>query len=248
MNPSPAPSRSLPPEDIRQIPKWTRAYAQNRSLGVAVFLLVFSAISALIAGESLLAGYAYRSGNLLLLGLSIALLLPTVAAVVYLSVPRWGGKLNDRLVQRLYADDGNVAFSPPSERAQAWAPILAGCFGACVLGSVVLGFVIEIPSEYLQPISALYVVPFLVALWILMRPMAGYAALLWPALYAAHAIGIVAGAPIVFNSPWDFLNLVIPMVGYGLLSAIVGHVYSRFALRRLRMLAGADPSDSEPRR
>jgi hypothetical protein len=77
-----------------------------------------------------------------------------------------------------------------------------------------------------------------------MRPMVGYAALLWPALYAAHAILIVAGAPIVFSSPWDSLNMVVPTIGYGLLAALVGHFYSRVALRRLKSLTQSQIANS----
>lgn len=245
MSPSPGPSRSLSIENGHRIPKWARVYAQNRSLGVVVNLLVFMVIFALIAGSSFVAGEAYRSGNLPLLGLSIVLLAPTLAAVVYLSVPRWGGRLNERVVQRLYGQEGSVTLSPSSERIKMkiWARILAGCFGACVIASVILlGFLVEIPSKYMQPISALCVVPLLVGMWLLMRPIVGCAPLLWPVLYAIHAIGILAGAPIVFTGPWDFLNILIPIGGYGILAGMVGHFYSRFALLRLKALTKADSS------
>ncbi len=68
-------------------------------------------------------------------------------------------------------------------------------------------------------------------------------ALLWPALYAAHAILIVAGAPIAFTAhPWDMLNVLIPIAGYGLISGLAQHVYSRIALARLRKLSQTGPT------
>jgi hypothetical protein len=59
-------------------------------------------------------------------------------------------------------------------------------------------------------------------------------ALLWPVLYALHAMLIVAGVPIVFSGKWKLLDMLIPTVGYGLLSAGIAHIYSRVVLRRLR--------------
>jgi hypothetical protein len=208
-------------------------------------MIVFVALAAAIGGPSYLAGVAYRSSNMPLFWASIAVLVPAVVALVYLSTPRWGGKLQERVVQRLYASEGHVAFSAPSEGKKVWAGVLAGCFGTCVLASVAAGFVFYIPFQYMQPISALYVVPFLVGLWLLMRPMVGYAALLWPALYAAHAILIVAGAPILFTGPWEGLNMLVPIAGYGVLAGLVGHLYSRVALGRLRRLAQTGPAGSD---
>ena len=231
-----------PPRDPEGIAKSARTYAQNRSLGVVVSLIIFSLLCAAIAGPSYLAGEAYRSGNMLLFWVSIAVLVPALGALIYLSVPKWGGKLQDRVVQRLYAKEGNVAFSPPKQRAKVWGPVLGTCFGICVVASVILGFVFEIPPKYMQPISALYVVPFLVCLWFLMRPMAGWAALLWPLLYATHAVLILAGAPILFTGPWDGLNMLLPVAGYGMLAGLVSHFQSRVALARLKRLTRVDPA------
>ena len=71
-----------------------------------------------------------------------------------------------------------------------------------------------------------------------MRPaVGGPIMLLWPALYALHAILILAGVPILFSGHWDALNMLIPTVGYGLLTGLIAHVYSRFALWKLRRIA-----------
>jgi len=240
MNHSQAESREPPLSEPEAISKWARVYAQNRSLGIVVFMVAFVLLSAAIGGASLLGGVAYRSGNILLFWVSMAMLAPACGALVWFSVPRWGGQFQQRVVQRLYATEGNAAFSPPGDRKKTWGLILGGCFGACVIASVVMGFVVDIPTKYLQPISALYVVPFLVGVWFLMRPLAGYLALLWPALYAAHAILIVAGAPIFFTGRWQVLNVLIPMAGYGMLSGFVSHLYSRVALRQLKNLTQTD--------
>jgi hypothetical protein len=210
-----------------------------------VFMVFFVALSAAIGGPSYLAGEAYRSGNMPLFWASIALLVPAFAALIYFSNPFWGGRLMERVVQRLYAGEGRVAFSCPGEGKKAWGLVLLEFLGICVIASVVTGFVIEIPTRYMQPISALYVVPFLVGLWFLMRPMAGYAALLWPLLYAIHAILIVSGAPILFTGPWEGLNMLLPMAGYGMLSGLVSHLYSRVALGQLKALTQTDPTGGD---
>lgn len=238
-------SRSQKVPDPQEISRWARAYAQNRSLPVVVFIIIIVVLQVVLGGASYLGGMGYRSGNMLLFWGSIAALVPAVAAVVYLSVPKWFGNLQERMVQHLYAREGNVAFSVQSRHAKGWAVVLSVCFPTCVLASVILGFALEIPSKYMQPISALYLVPFLVGLWFLMRPMAGYAALLWPLLYAIHAILILAGVPILFTGPWDGLNMLIPVAGYGILAGLVGHLYSRVALRQLKRLAQADLTDAD---
>ena len=71
--------------------------------------------------------------------------------------------------------------------------------------------------------------------------------LLWPGLYALHAILIVAGAPIVFTGAWEGLNMLLPVAGYGLLAGLAGHIYSRFALRKLKDAARAGLADDEGR-
>ena len=75
-----------------------------------------------------------------------------------------------------------------------------------------------------------------------MRGIAGPAIFLWPCLYALHALLIVAGAPILFTGVWGFLNVLLPLAGYGFVTALVGHFYGRFALRKLKEFARPDDS------
>jgi hypothetical protein len=97
----------------------------------------------------------------------------------------------------------------------------------------------------MQPVSALYVVPFLVFLYCWQRPKVGPIALLWPSLYSIHAILIVAGVPIVFDKPWTALNMLIPIAGYGILCGLLGHVYSRYALKKLKSAAHLQEDTNE---
>jgi hypothetical protein len=99
----------------------------------------------------------------------------------------------------------------------------------------------------MQPVSALYCVPFMVFLYFWQRPKVGFLMLLWPALYAIHAILIVAGVPIVFAEESKFfsLNMLIPTFGYGFLTSVIGHIYSRYALKKLKTAAHLQGNTSE---
>jgi hypothetical protein len=120
-------------------------------------------------------------------------------------------------------------------------------FMFCIVAHVGLGVMGFTPIEYMQPISALYVVPFIVYLGTIMR-RAGVGSpfmFLWPLLYALHAILLVAGTPVRFGGKLEILNMLVPVAGYGLIAALAGHIYSRIALRRLRALAASAESAGE---
>lgn len=239
--------RPEPENPLGNIPKWTRGYASNRSLGVALSIASLLLVFAGISWSSQIAGVAYRSGNGVLFWCSIGVLALSLVACVFFAVPRWGGELQSRLFDRLYSREGRVALAAPTGRRNRWALLLGIFLVFGVVATVILGFAYEIPSRYIQPISAIYFVPFLVGLWLLMRPTVGCAALFWPALYSLHAILILAGAPIVFSGAWESLNMLIPTFGYGILSALVGHAYSRIAWRRLKALTHVDLTNAEGR-
>ena len=65
---------------------------------------------------------------------------------------------------------------------------------------------------------------------------------LWAALYTAHAILVLAGVPLLANL-WPMWNVCLPLSGYGFVAMLLSHLYSRYALRKLRNLAGP-PEDT----
>jgi hypothetical protein len=226
-------------EEAQRIQRWVRRYAQNRSLPVAVGLIVFVLIFLAISLASLGAGIAYRNGDITLFAICLGVAVVAMAATIYVSVPRWGGRRLQQLGARLYESEGRASIDPRPAPRPWLISLLAVAFGICVAGHVLLGVLGYLPTDkYMQPIAALYLVPFLVALNLLMRPATGNMQLLWPALYALHAILIVAGAPIVFQGRWEALNMLLPTVGYGLLTAFISHIYSRWALHSVRVIVG----------
>jgi hypothetical protein len=226
-------------EEARQIQRLVRRYAQNRSLPVAVALGVFGILFLAISLSSLLAGIAYRNGNTTLFAVCLAAAIVAILATFYVSVPRWGGRRLQRWGENLYEAEGRATIDMPRARRTWLVAGIAIAFGACVAGQVILGLVGYLPTgKYSQPISALYMVPFLVALNFRMRPAIGNVPLVWPLLYALHAILIVAGVPIVFHGRWEPLNMLLPTIGYGLVTACVGQIYSRWALHSVRVIVG----------
>jgi hypothetical protein len=221
---------------LKEIPKWTRKYAQNRTIPFLIFLIINLCLFAGIAIPSYFGGIAYRNGNMVLFGISFFVLIISMISVTIISVPKWGSKLVEWITQRVYAGEGSILISPPkSMKKKKWVGyVVAMIFGSCVFVSVILGLLGYLSIKYMQPLSALYVVPFLVFLYLWQRPIISPLALLWPTLYGIHAILVVAGFPIQFGEPWIFLNMLIPIAGYGILCGLVGHIYSRYALKKLK--------------
>ena len=234
-------------EKLKDIPKWTRKYAQNRAMPVLISLVIFSCIFAGIAIPSYFGGKAYRAGNMVLFWICIIVTAIAMISCFFFSIPKWGGKFIVRISQRLYNREGDVLISVPEKiknmtpetikKKQRVVYVVAMVFGSCVFISVILGLLSFFPIKYMQPVSALYFVPFLVFLYLWQRPIISSLALLWPTLYAIHAILVVAGVPIQFGKPWIFLNMLIPVAGYGILCGLITHIYSRYALKKLKTIA-----------
>ncbi|MFC1763292.1 hypothetical protein ACFL6U_14590 [Planctomycetota bacterium] len=223
-------------EKLREIPKWTQKYARNRTVPVLVSMGIFICLFAGIAIPAHFSGKAGRSGNMLLFGICCGLEAVAMIALLYFSVPKWGGKCIERLSKRLYRSEGEVVLNTPQtvNNKKAMVYIMPLVFVACVFGSVILAGMGYIPNKYMQPVSALYFVPFLVGLYYLLRHLISPLALLWPILYAVHAILIVAGVPILFTGKLEALNMILPTFGYGLLTQLLGLLYSRYALKKLK--------------
>ena len=226
----------MPDREIRQLPTWARRYADNRALPQLVLMLALGIVFLSIFWSIPMAVQAHRAGQTLRfavwLGLGIVSSAANVFFSIYLSIPSRAKWADQTLRAWLYRAEGRVTpeVKPAdSSPARFVVPLL---FGACVLAQVVFGG--QIPDRYLQPVSALYVIPFMLYIVFSGNAAGVLAMVLWPTLYTLHAILLLAGAPIVFSGDRAFLNLLIPLAGYGALSFLAAHLYSRIALRRLR--------------
>ena len=228
-------------EKLKEIPKWTRRYAQNRTLTILVLMVMICLIGMGFAVPTSLMVVGFAKGNMILAGIGIALL---VAASIFLIIflLKFGGKnrgLIDRLIeQRVYGKEGAVSMPMPksSKKKICLEIVSAVIFFICFFGSWHLAIKGYIAYKYLQPVSALYIVPFVVCVWyFLQSPRMGPIYLLYPILYTIHAILIVAGLPLFFTTEGlCIFSVSLPLIGYGFLPFVIGHIYSRYALKKLK--------------
>jgi len=238
-------------EKLKEIPKWTRKYAQNRTLTILVWMamiMLFSGFAAGLLGFSLgLATAGFRKGNMILGCVGIAVSVAVVAAIsIFLIIifSKSGGKnrgvlIYQRIDQRMYGKEGTATVPMlKSSKKMMWLGILSGViFFICFFGSWHLADEGYIAVKYLQPVSALYIVPYAVCGWyFLQSPRMGPIYLLYPILYAMHAILIVAGVPLFFTGNGGIMSVCLPFIGYSFLTYGIGHLYSRYALKKLKAL------------
>jgi hypothetical protein len=227
-------------EKLKEIPKWTRKYTQNRMLTPFVLLVMACLIGMVIAVPTFLIWMGFLRGNMILAGVGIALLI--VVSIFYIMFfLKFCGKnrgLIDQIIdRRIYRKEGTASMSPPNitKKIRGLDYILGAIGLVYMLGVNHLCMMGFISFKYLQPLLALYLVPaFMVEYFLIMRTKIGPLFLICPILYAVHAILILAGVPIFFTGNLGVLNMVVPLFGYGFLAFAIGHIYSRYALKKLK--------------
>jgi len=229
-------------DDLREIPKWARRYAQNRALPVVVFLVIFAVESCVFGGLFLLTVWAYVEDKRVLAAASMLVLCGSVVWLLWFGFIG-GDRIIRSITERLYQGDGGVSVGACAGIGESKGPplLVVFVFMFCALASVGLGLLGFLPIRYMQPVSALYVVPFLCYLGMKMRRIGAGSPFmfLWPGLYGIHAILDVAGVPVRFWGDFHALDILAPMIGYGLIATLAAHIYGRVALRRLRALAAS---------
>ena len=239
-----------PVEDLgklKEIPKWSRRYAQNRTLTIPVLMvmgvLLITFIAVVVIFPLHLAVAGFRKGNMVLGWVGIAFFAAALAAVLtfliifILKFCRKNSGLIEQLVeQRIYGKEGAVSMPLPKiTKKGKWLDFVVGLvFLICFNGSLYLSVKGYIAFKYLQPLLALYIVPASVFEYFWLRPKVGHVVLICPILYTIHAILILAGVPIFFTGNLGLLNIPVPLIGYAFLTYIIGHIYSRYALKKLK--------------
>jgi hypothetical protein len=148
--------------------------------------------------------------------------------------------LYNALSERLYDKEGRAAL----ERPRTSALLLLAYLG-CLMAMAVLGFMGFHPLRYAQPIFAAFFVPYVTYVLYRQRGADSPFIYLMPLLFGLHAVAVLLGAPLQwFHGEMTGLNLIIPLFGYGLIAALAGHIYSRYALRKLRRLASVSPEEA----
>jgi len=234
----------LQPGDPRLLVQWTRRYAKSRTIGFLVQWVFIVVIVMVIAMASSLTTIAYEQGQQGLFYLSVLFMAGCIGGLAWFSFSPWGGEIIWRVTQWLYGGEGYASYSADSgERATPlWLTALGG---GMVMYHLLLALLVSfrmISILDMQPLSALYMVPFLSAM--ILRQDLGFWAWFWPGLYAAHGIAVALGMPVVFRGQWQLMNMIVPVFGYGLFAILLGHAYSRYALYRLKNIARSGLGDA----
>jgi len=97
-------------EKLKEIPKWTRKYAQNRTLTILVLMIMatlFGVFFALFVALPLaLAAVGFKEGNMILVCVGIVVLVAALVAIVKFEIfflRKYGGKnkgLLDQIIDR----------------------------------------------------------------------------------------------------------------------------------------------------
>jgi len=228
---------------VREIPKWARRYAQNRTLPVVAMLVIGAAAFCVFGGLGLLTGWAYVEDKRVLAAASMLVLCGFTVWWVWFCFIGFV-RIIRSITERLYQGEGGAVVGAcagiEDSRGLVLAALVLIFFVPATLGLFFLGLC---PIRLMQPVSALCVVPFLCYLGLKMRPVGSPFIFLWPGLYAIHAVLLVTGVPIGMG---PMLDMLVPTFGYGLVATLAGHIYGRVALRRLRTLtASPELSDGE---
>jgi hypothetical protein len=146
--------------------------------------------------------------------------------------------LIDQLIeQRIYGKEGTASMPLPkiTKKMRGLDYLVGAILLIYMLGVNSLCIMGYIAFKYQQPLMAVYFVPaFVFEYFILLRPKVGPLFLICPILYTIHAILILAGVPIFFTGYMRFWNMFIPLIGYAFLAYAIGHLYSRYALKKLK--------------
>lgn len=230
-------------QSLREIPRLAGVYSRNRTLVILVSMLICALASALIAGLSVGAARVYVMGHPWLAGaLAVADILVCLGWL-WLVLSKRLNQWMSGVSEWLYRGDGMVVAAPVCKPSGA-ARVVPWVFAALVCATPMLVQRWPVPDWCLQPITALYTVPFMLWLWWMQRSHQSPLMLIWPVLYALHAVALLAGVPLLRGID-PMMQVLLPMVAYSAIAVVASHLHGRYALRRLRALARVRAADGD---
>lgn len=225
-------------DDPRALIRWTRRYAKSRTISFLVQWVFIVIMVTVVAAAGYFTNQAYREDpNGIPFYASVTTMFLAIIALAWFSLSGRGGDVIWAITRRIYGREGYVEYTDgsPGGPMPMWLTIAsAGLIIYHLVGALLVTFNF-LYMKNMMPFSAAYMVPFLFVIIITQR--LGFWAYIWPSLYALHAILMLAGAPIRFSGQWQLMNMVVPVLGYGFVAILIGHLYSRFALLQLKRLA-----------
>lgn len=236
--PDPSGHDLFPKDDPRALIRWARRYAKSRTISFLVQWVFIVIMVVVVAAAGNITNQAALRGERgpLFYG-SVATMFVAILALAWFSLSGQGGTLIWRVTRRLYGREGHVEYDDTASGGRMPWWIMAASGGLIIYhlaGALLVSFH-YLYMKNMQPFSAIYMTPFLFA--IIMSQRLGFWAYIWPVLYGLHGLLLFLGAPIAFTGQWQLMNMVVPVLGYGFIAILVGHLYSRFALWKLKSLA-----------
>ena len=226
-------------DQLQEISRLAELYARHRTAGPFFIwsVIVVGMFVGIRLGIYLVRPYVQDHSEAII-GLVLGVTVLLFAVTLFFSINRLGGRLLQRWGHKLFDQDGQVRERSLPSLIPKWVFVLAvTSFGICLAGSVILGRMGYLPEKYMQPISAIYAVPFLIVLGLWRRtPVTSPVMWLWPVLYSVHAILVATGAPL-FRSIDGGTHMFIATFGYGALIGLLAYVHSRLTMRKLKKLA-----------
>jgi len=248
MSTSPQPKRPSD-DDVRAIPLWADRYARNQPLPrvAAVVHAVVAVVAFVTAVSASLVVAGLRAGSAKQSGLFIAAAAVPLAGLAWLVFTRRLQAAVQTVYDALVRGEGHVvaSASPASPEARrrgqslfAWIPAFL------VVMTPVIAQHLGVPMRYVQPVVAAYLVPALLVVHTRRGVIGGPLMLLWPGLYALHALLVLAGVRLpAVQEP--MMNALVPLWLYLTVAMVSSRLYGRFALRKLRRLAHSPAVDDD---
>jgi len=222
---------------VRAIPRWTDRYARHRALAVGFLVCAtIGAAMALIMALALATALAWgRHQTALGLALLVAALAGCGAALWFALGGRLRALMETALAWADRKEGGTVPNAPtkPTKLDTTLGWVLMALMCATPMVCTLSG----LPVRHLLPLTAAYTMP-LIAYLCYRGQFLTPVMLLWPALYTVHSLLVLAGVPLLTHLG-PMMSVLVPLIGYQLVAVLVAHLYSRYALRRLKDAARA---------
>ena len=225
--------RGMADERLRELPRWADRHARNRTMPALLLVGMFFIGFMIFAALGVAIASAFEAGWT---SLGVALAVVTGAAAILWIWAAFGGAMGrfvERTSERCCELEG-VAVSRVGRRPEfTWRSWII--FPVMVVAPIIFALV-PVDPQYSQPLAALVLIPLLVW-WVatdgrISWPMG----LLWPALYAVHAVAMLLGAPLVIGGDGG-MTVLWPLLGYMFVALVAAQIYSRYALRRMREIS-----------
>lgn len=212
---------------LKEIPKWAQRYVQSKIMPIIVRLVIILCLSV----AALLAVYYFLHKSILLGVVAIGLC--TVGFLCFFFI--------ERFYLANYSAKNGLTKDKNETQVKKFLfftvlPLSLVCVALALLGAI--------PIRLLQPVSAAFICPILIFTnwrWVRRDSFIGY---LWAGLYGSWAIAILLRVPLLtFPGRFAGSELLIAISITGLATGLAGHIYNRYALKRLKELTHLEEDD-----